>query len=187
MKKIYVIRHCQAEGQEADAKLTKLGEQQAAQLANFFKDIFVSRVISSPYTRAVETIQPLAYQKQIVIETDGRLKERVLSTSHLPDWMEKLEATFHDGTLTYGDGESSDEAARRIQNVVDEVLESESETVILITHGNLMSLLLGKFIRDFGFHEWKQLSNPDVYVLEVKHETTECRRVWMDFPFSPSV
>ena len=178
MKKIYVIRHCQAEGQEAGAKLTKLGEQQAAQLANFFKDISVDQIISSPYTRALETIQPLADQKQIVIETDGRLKERVLSTSHLPDWMEKLEATFHDGTLTYDDGESSDEAACRIQNVVDEVLESESETVILITHGNLMSLLLGKFIREFGFHEWKQLSNPDVYVLEIDEETSSCYRIW---------
>lgn len=187
MKKIYVVRHGQAEGQEAGAKLTKLGEQQAAKLANFFKDISVDQIISSPYTRAVETIQPIADQKQTPIEADDRLRERVLSTSNLPYWMEKLEATFHDSTLKYDNGESSDEAARRILNVVDEVLESEADTVILVTHGNLMSLLLREYIEDFGFHEWKQLSNPDVYVLEVKHGTTECRRMWMDFPFSPSV
>lgn len=124
MKTIYLIRHCQAEGQEAEAKLTELGELQALELANFFKDVSVNRIISSPYIRAVETIQPLADQKQVELETDDRLKERVLSTSQLPDWMEKLEATFHDGTLKYDNGESSDEAAQRIQRVVDEVLKS---------------------------------------------------------------
>lgn len=178
VKKLYIIRHCQAAGQEADAKLTELGEQQALELARFFNDVLIDRIISSPYSRAVETIQPLAVQKQTPIKTDNRLKERVLSTSHLPDWMEKLEATFHDSTLKYENGESSDEAARRILNVVDEVLESEAETVILVTHGNLMSLLLREYIRDFGFHEWKQLSNPDVYVVEMGEGKTQCGRVW---------
>lgn len=180
MKTIYVIRHCQAEGQEADAKLTELGEQQAIELAAFFKEVSVERILSSPYSRAVETIQPIAEQKKIPIVMDDRLKERVLSTSHLPDWMEKLEATFHDGTLKYDNGESSDEAIERIQSVVDEVLESEANVILLVTHGNLMSLLLREYIQDFGFHEWQQLSNPDVYVLEVNMDEKICRRVWKE-------
>ncbi|MFC4354328.1 histidine phosphatase family protein [Chryseomicrobium palamuruense] len=165
MKKIYIIRHCQAEGQAADAKLTELGEKQAEELARFLKNISVEIIISSPYIRAIQTIQPLALQKGIEIDTDVRLKERVLSQHSHPDWLEKLQATFKDSDLKYDSGESSNEATERIRAVVDEILESEYETVVLVTHGNLMSLLLREYTDEFGFNEWQTLSNPDAYLI----------------------
>lgn len=177
-KRLYIIRHCHAEGQEADAKLTELGEKQAEELAQFLKNISVEIIISSPYTRAIHTIQPLALLKGMAINTDVRLKERVLSQHSLPDWLEKLRATFEDGNLKYDSGESSNEAAERIRAVVDEILESEYETVVLVTHGNLMSLLLREYTDGFGFNEWQTLSNPDVYLIEGSKEITSCERVW---------
>lgn len=36
MKRIYVIRHCEAQGQSSNAPLTERGQEQAKRLATFF-------------------------------------------------------------------------------------------------------------------------------------------------------
>ena len=38
-----------------------------------------------------------------------------------------------------------------------------STTTLLVTHGNLMTLLLKRFNDRIGFPEWQQLTNPDIY------------------------
>lgn len=45
-KRIYVIRHCEAEGQPKEAQLTEKGSQQAADLAEFFSDVKINRIIT---------------------------------------------------------------------------------------------------------------------------------------------
>lgn len=179
-KKIYLIRHCQAEGQPPESKLTAEGIKQAEKLADFLSSIKVDRIISSPFLRAVETIRPFAQKATIEIETDERLAERVLSSSSMPDWLEKLKLTFNDLDLKYEGGESSKEAMDRIIQAVNEMIESHAQNSVLVTHGNIMSLLLKSYNKSFGFDEWLQLSNPDVYCLSFKNNEVHIARIWRD-------
>ena len=176
MKTIFLIRHCQAEGQHPEAPLTQEGVKQAAALDSFFNGVPIGKIISSPFKRALDSVQPLAERLQLTIKTDMRLSERVLSTDHLPDWQEKLRMTFEDYSLTFNGGESSREAADRILEVIDEL--PEDENTILVTHGNLLSLLLKHYSEDFGYGDWSRLSNPDVYVLEGTARNMKYRRLW---------
>jgi len=107
LKRIYVIRHCEAEGQPAESALTDNGIKQAIELAAFFKDIEINRIISSPYKRAIQSIQLLANQRNVEIELNQQLTERVLSTEHLTLWLEKLRMTFADFDIKFEGGESS--------------------------------------------------------------------------------
>ena len=125
MKKIYLIRHCEAEGQPAEAPLTDNGFKQANHLSEFFRDIPIDRIISSPYMRAVQTVEPLAKRMNLEIEKNELLTERVLSNQNLSDWLEKLRDTFDDLELKFEGGESSNEAMKRIVKVVEEVLKVE--------------------------------------------------------------
>ncbi|RFB14739.1 histidine phosphatase family protein [Bacillus sp. HNG] len=177
MKNIYIIRHCEAEGQEPEAPLTNNGLTQAADVAAFFEQRKVDRIISSPFKRAIQTIQPLANEVNIEIETNQQLAERVLSSIKMADWFEKLRATFEDFDLAYEGGESSREAATRILGVVDDVLKSDAENTILVTHGGLMSLLLKHYNKNFGFEQWRTLSNPDIYILK-QNQHISLERVW---------
>lgn len=173
-KTFYLIRHCKAEGQAPDAELTAEGSRQAQALADFFEDFEVDHVISSPFTRAIQSIEPLAAARNLPIQIDDRLAERVLSTSDLPDWMEKLEQSFVDLDLKFEGGESAKEAAERGA----EVMAEAPDNALLVTHGNMMGLLLKKFEEAYGFEEWKALSNPDVYILTIEGENTSAKRVW---------
>jgi len=177
MKNIYLIRHCAAEGQEPEALLTDQGIQQAIDLAAFFEKRKVDRIISSPFKRAIQTIQPLASERDIVIEMNHQLSERVLSTRNMPDWYEKLRETYENLDLTYEGGESSREAANRVIEVVDEVLKSDAENTIIVTHGGILSLLLNHYDKNFGFEQWATLSNPDVYLLTSENKIT-FERLW---------
>ena len=177
-KKIYVIRHCEAAGQSSEAQLTAKGMAQAAELAKFFANVRIERIISSPFRRAIQSIEQIAEREHIKLEIDDQLAERILSTEVLTDWLEKLEATFTDLDLKFDRGESSREAMNRIVSVVEEIFSSGSETTLIVTHGNLLSLLLKYYLTDFGFEEWKRLSNPDVFLIKLNEDEITIGRLW---------
>ena len=174
MKTLYIVRHCSATGQSPEAELTEKGHQQAQELASFFKNTEISHIISSPFTRAQHSILPTAQEKNLSLLVDKRLSERILSTSDLPNWLEVLEETFKDFDLTLAGGESSREANARAIEVID----AAPNNSIVVTHGNLMSLILKHFDSSIGFHEWKSLSNPDVYTVTIDQHGSTITRVW---------
>lgn len=166
-KKIYFIRHCKAEGQEANAALTKKGEASANDLVPVFEKLQIDYLISSPFQRAIQTIQPFSYQAGLHIHTHKGLSERILSEEPMDDWLEQLKKTFEDKDLTFPGGESSRTALGRILNVVNEVLHlKEVKNVGIVSHGNIMSLLFNHFDNAFGFDEWSRMKNPDIFLLE---------------------
>jgi 2,3-bisphosphoglycerate-dependent phosphoglycerate mutase len=177
-KILYLVRHCSAEGQPFEAKLTEKGKEQAIQLVQFFADKPVDQIISSPYIRAVQTIEPFAALRQLEIDTDVRLGERVLSTAIMEDWLEKLSLSFEDLDLVFEGGESSRQAMNRSKEVIDELINNDKDNIIVVSHGNLTSLILKSFDDQYGFEEWKSMSNPDVYRVVIKGKDTTVNRIW---------
>ncbi|WP_172370456.1 histidine phosphatase family protein [Sporosarcina jiandibaonis] len=175
-KVLYLVRHCEAEGQCPHAKLTPEGKVQAEKLVSFFGDVEIDRIISSPFVRARCTAMPIAESKGLCIEQNSDLTERVLSSQDEKDWIGKLRDSFSDVHLKYKGGESSIEAMTRAYKVVKE-LEVGSRTVI-VTHGNLMTLLLRCFDKRFGFEEWRDLTNPDVYRITFHTGEVSVERIW---------
>ena len=50
-------------------------------------------LVSSPYTRAQQSIAPLAQRLRLPVEIDPRLAERVLSADPLEHWREAIRQT----------------------------------------------------------------------------------------------
>lgn len=177
-KAIYIIRHCEAIGQGREASLTENGFRQAKILSEWLVNKRISRIISSPYLRAVQTIAPFSENNNIEIETDNRLIERILSTQDFPDWLEKLETTFSDFSLTYEGGESSEEATARIVELINEISTSDHESIAVVAHGGIIALLLHYYDKNFGFEQWKNICNPDVFLLRLSENIPSCERIW---------
>ena len=70
MKKIIVIRHCSATGQERNAELTNIGRDQSNTLATFLMEnhLQIDHIISSPFVRAIDSIRPYAIQANLSIK-----------------------------------------------------------------------------------------------------------------------
>jgi len=183
LKKIYLIRHCKAEGQPPQSRLTDLGETQALELRDFLRDHNITYIASSPYVRAIDTITPLSKELNISINMDDRLKEKVLTSEEVEDFTPLLKAAFKDMDLKYEGGESSREATSRAIDALQELIKREEENIAVVTHGELFSLIIKHFEDTFGYDGWKSLTNPDVYVLTFKNkdinkESTEIKRIW---------
>jgi 2,3-bisphosphoglycerate-dependent phosphoglycerate mutase len=164
------VRHCQATGQEPDAPLTEIGKQQAIALANWFNEVPIECIISSPFSRAYQSIVPLSERVGLAVELDERLIERVLSPVPLENWRKRLAETFIDLDLSFEGGESSRTAMTRGVAVVNQAIEKIRNPIIVVTHGNLMTLILKHFNDQFGYAEWENLHNPDVYCVKFSSE-----------------
>lgn len=178
MKTIYLVRHCKAAGQEPNAPLTEQGQADAVRLQEFFEDKNIEVIISSPFIRAMDTIKPFAEARGIRTLVDDRLMERVLCSTEMTGWMEKLEETYLDLDLRYEGGETSNEAMKRGVAVIEELKERDANHIIIVTHGALLSLILKNYDKEIGFNEWKGLTNPDVYVLELTEDQAEVMHCW---------
>lgn len=81
--------------------------------------------------------------------------------------------------MTCEGGESSQEAMNRIVEALHEQIILETDHILFVTHGNIMSLLLKHADSTIGFEEWEKLSNPDVYILRYfKPNHVEIERIW---------
>lgn len=177
MTTFLLIRHCSATGQEPSAPLTPAGESQAIKLAETLKEFPITRIVSSPYSRAIATITPFAQEQLIKVEQDERLIERVLSSENLSDWMEKLEMSFQDSQISFEGGESGEQAMSRIVDVFNELATGPDDCIAIVSHGNLIALLLGHISNEFGFKDWKSMRNPEVFKVEWTGETRRFRKL----------
>ncbi len=177
-KRLYIVRHCAASGQDPTAPLTPAGQAQALLLADRLASAGIDRVVSSPFRRALDSIAPLAHRLGLVVEQDVRLVERVLSTADLPDWQDHLRATFTDPDMCLPGGESSRAAQARGVAAVTTILRQPATTPLLVSHGNLIALLLQHFAPQLGFDTWRALTNPDVYLVTLTPGAATIRRVW---------
>ncbi len=78
---LYLIRHAKAgnrhewEGSDWTRPLTKKGRRQALRLRERFDDIDVSKVLSSPYVRCIQTVEPIAFSHHLALESTPVLAE----------------------------------------------------------------------------------------------------------------
>lgn len=177
-QQLLLLRHAAATGQEPDAALTADGYRQAALLAEVLLPLGIERVVASPYRRAVETVEPFCAQSGLVLETDVRLTERILSGRSLPDWRVQLQRTFEDADYCLEGGESSREAqARGIAAVL--AAAAAGQCCAVVTHGNLLALILQWVDPSVGFEHWSRLSNPDVFLIPLAGGRAQgYRRLW---------
>ncbi len=81
LRAFYVIRHAKAgdreewSGDDRRRPLTAKGRKQAEELVSQLEGFRVSAICSSPYTRCVQTVEPLARALKLRLETSPSLQE----------------------------------------------------------------------------------------------------------------
>ena len=165
-RRLILIRHCEATGQEPDASLTEAGLRQAESLRDFLAGQPIDAVATSEYRRAQQSAEPLAAALGLTLQVDSRLNERVLAAMPMENWRDVLRDSFDDPDLRGPGGESAQEALQRAWAGLKDLLDGGCRLPSVVTHGNLFSLVLHSLDATFGYEGWAALSNPDVYLLE---------------------
>ncbi|MEM6106170.1 histidine phosphatase family protein [Mycobacterium sp. 050272] len=153
---VLLVRHAlplrSEHGQGSDPDLSEEGVAQIARLPEALARFPISRVISSPQRRAVQTAEPVAAARQLSVEIDDRFAEydRDLPV-YIPVEQIRAENPKEWERLAQGHLPSAvDEDAfrARIRAAIDDLVASADpeDTVAVFSHGGVINLLLHEIL-----------------------------------------
>jgi 2,3-bisphosphoglycerate-dependent phosphoglycerate mutase len=147
--------------------LTKVGHEQAVTLATALVGSGASRVVSSPYLRAIQTIEPTARALGLPVRPRDDLREWRSGLAPTPDWRARYEQSWTEPDLAIGTGETLADLTNRAKNTIRDLVTSISPTATILaaTHGTWIAralLALGLSI-DYPF--WLSMPMPATYTL----------------------
>ncbi|WP_044337888.1 histidine phosphatase family protein [Rossellomorea aquimaris] len=170
---LYFIRHAHSvyTPDELNRPLSERGKRDAERITDKLKKEKIEVVCSSPYRRAIQTVEGLVVDKdKEIILLDG-LKERLLSTKPVEDFDSAICKVWKCPSFAFQGGESNLLAQKRGVSATFSLLNTyRGKRVAVGTHGNLMVLVLNHFDKRFDYDFWKNLEMPDVYRLTFDHE-----------------
>jgi 2,3-bisphosphoglycerate-dependent phosphoglycerate mutase len=167
---IFLVRHAHSDYSPDEMRaLSVSGRAAAERVADVLAGRGVSRIISSPYTRARQTVEPLGRRLGIEIEHEQDLRERKLTDGPpAGDFRDYLAATWQDFTLAYPGGETSHEAQMRVSRAITRIAgPNGGRNVVIASHGNALALFLHTLDPTVDFEFWMRMSMPDVYAVDV--------------------
>jgi 2,3-bisphosphoglycerate-dependent phosphoglycerate mutase len=178
---IYLIRHAHADWRDDDARpLSRAGSSAAHLVADRLASRPIAALYTSPSTRSRETVEPLAKRLGLPAEVVPDLRERELPVIP-PDEFDSVVRQAWDlpGEAPRG-GESNVRAQVRGLAVLRAVVvRHHGSQAALVTHGNLLTLMLNALDPGFGYQFWRQLSFPDIYQLTFAGEELRgVERLW---------
>lgn len=160
MKHIVTIQHTQSVhhtngmvGSWTDWDLTDLGKEQADAIGKKMKEAFADMdvvIFSSDLKRAKQTAEEITKYLGVEPIFKQELRERNLgkccgkSVQWLRENIECPEKTVDD--RLFSDGESRRDAWNRLRPFYEEMMASEDENIIIVSHGDLLSLWNAMFI-----------------------------------------
>lgn len=162
---LYFVRHAHSvyTPDELTRPLSEKGLQDAYKVMNLLKKESIDFVISSPYKRAVQTVEGITENE---IELVGDFRERKLSEGPVPDFAFAIRKVWLDEGFAWEGGESNAEArARGVEKTLELLHAYAGKNIAIGTHGNIMALIMSHFDPTYNFQFWKNLTMPDIYKL----------------------
>lgn len=175
MPDLFLVRHAQSlnnalgeSRRQPDPALTELGQQQAERLSGTLEKLEAQRFHVSAFRRALETAAPFAARTQTAFDIwrdihevggcyEGRTGEPRRGVPGLTpscirqefQWARPDEDWIDGGWNQLAEHESVEMAMPRVQRVASKLtrqLEVSNESLLLVSHGEFISLLLGRLL-----------------------------------------
>jgi broad specificity phosphatase PhoE len=158
-RRIYLMRHGEtlyqgrpAEGAVGNGELTERGREQVAAAALLFRGVPLDRVYASPLTRARETAQIIAREKDLDVLLSADLREitpseEMLAGKSMGAILREVQEFFKTPTTNwdapYLGGESFRQVQERGVRFLNSVLGQEDwQTLLVVAHGGVNNALL---------------------------------------------
>lgn len=132
------------EERDNERPLSEEGIRQADELAFELDAYGLSAVYSSPFARAMQTVQPVAARHVLDVQVLPDLRERRHLAIPRDDWREQMARSWADFDYALPGAESNRDAQRRATGVLDllRVRHPDGGRLLLGSHGNLIGLIL---------------------------------------------
>ncbi len=167
---LYLVRHAESapsrEVAEPHWPLSPRGVLQANELVSTLLPLGISQVVSSPYRRAMATLEPFAATTGTTIQIEPDLRERKLTHAPAADWQRLLERAWREPAHAEPDAESNIDCQERVLACLTRTAKRlEGHVIVAASHGNAIALMLNSIDPGFGYEQWRAMKNPDCFTL----------------------
>lgn len=180
---LYLVRHAHSTytPDELGRPLSMRGFADAKVVGKLLENENIQIVISSPYKRAIQTIEEIAIFINTEVIIEKGFKERKLSEQPVADFNVAISKVWEEPTFAWEGGESNITAQKRGIKATLKVLESyEGKNIVIGTHGNIQVLIMNYFDEKYDFTFWKNLNMPDIYKLTFENKKLlKVNRIWL--------
>lgn len=181
MTTVYFVRHARPNYDNHDdltRELTRKGLQDRMKVVEALRDVPIHAVLSSPYKRAVDTVQPLAEQRGLPVLTDSNFRERKVGDGWLEDFTAFAKAQWADFDYALEHGESLRQVQNRNLTALRRVLDAYAgRTVAIGSHGTALSTLVEYFRPGFGYAGFDRIWGVMPWVVRFTFDGETCVEV----------
>lgn len=177
MTVVYFIRHAQSDRSFHDEQtrpLTAEGIADTEKITLSLKDKGITHIVSSPYTRTIQTVEGLSRALMLEIETDSDLRERNAGKWHGDRFFDFIEKQWADFDYRIEGGESLREVQERNVRALKKYLEKyNGQKLAIATHGTALSTIINYFFPEYGFEDFLKIADLMPLVLRMEFEDSE--------------
>ncbi|MFI8974229.1 histidine phosphatase family protein [Nocardia asteroides] len=149
--------------------LTAEGHQQARDAAGVLRALAPQAIVSSPYLRAVQTVEPLAHALGLPVRTDDELREWDSGLAPRPDYARHYALSWAMPRLSRAGGESLGRLSHRAVGALLALAHRHHDgTVVIGSHGTFIARALVGF--GFTQADWAfshAMPMPAIYRLDL--------------------
>lgn len=154
--------------------LTPEGLRQARDLVDALTEPRPAVVCSSPYLRAIQTVQPTAEALGLPVLTVDGLREWDDGLAYTEDWEAHYAESWADPSFARPGGESLDQLGIRATETVRALVDRHRGRVVLAAgHGTFISRALTAFGRPVDRAAWQRMPMPAIYRLRFTDPGTD--------------
>ncbi len=178
MTTIYLIRHAQPDfsvHNDMERPLTAEGRESCRWVTSYLQKKQVHWIFSSPYRRAVDTVQPFADEMGLTIQTVYELRERGVDSAWIENFDEFVHCQWKDFEYKRKGGESLREVQDRCIQALEAILEKHRDSNIVIgSHGTAISVMLHYYDNSYGVEQFNLIRNIMPFAARLTFEAKEC-------------
>ena len=161
MTNVYFVRHAESDHHVHDdmtRPLTEKGLCDRALVSNYFNDIAVAAIFSSPFKRAYDTVAELALQKGLNIGCMDAFRERAIADVWIEDFTSFSKQQWEDFDYKISSGESLRETQTRNIQALQTLLSAyPNETIVIGSHGTALSTVINYYDNTFTYEQFNQI------------------------------
>lgn len=187
---VWMIRHAQADAAVSDPRLRPLtgqGSRDAKRITELLRNQGVSRVFSSPYRRAMDTVSDFAREAGLPVMTDrGFCEFHAGKPMPEAEFLRYVQDCFRDPTYMKGGGESLEGLQNRVWRSLRQILNAcPGQSAAVGTHGVALSALVSRFAPSFGYEGFLRVLPRTPLAARMDFEGVECLKIELIDPKEP--
>lgn len=181
MATIYLIRHAEPDYRihnDMERPLTEEGKRSCSKVTEYLMDKKITQVFSSPYKRAIDTVQDFAKVNGLTIEAVYDLRERAVDEGWIENFTEFVHSQWKDFDYKLKGGESLREVEVRCIPAMEMILRKHpEENMVIGSHGTAISTMIHYYDQEYGVEHFNLIRSIMPFVAKLKFDQTDCKSI----------